>query len=342
MIVGRDVNVTRQILITVVAAALALAATGSLAQSGYEACSLEWLVARADVVVRASVVSVTHSTLDGDPGMVTVTLKVQETLKGAPAETRAFNEHSLLVEPVYGAWKDAQREQLWFLVRKPKREDAPGASPTTPGDSSRQPLELLGLVRLGPAVFAEKAFTELPPPIFTMSLELLDKPQDILAAARRAVTEGNTGQPVRRHLIDLPRVVMQRSGRSGDANELVVPVDSRLESVARRLINSPAALVSAPGDSSAQDADVGKAQAVARFRDAEKDRLRAEGVKALQYFKSDENAGILKSLLKDKAWRIDISPEGDARNVYYIRKEAYTILREWGIKVAKPALDAPL
>ena len=86
---------------------------------------------------------------------------------------------------------------------------------------------------------------------------------------------------------------------------------------------------------------MGKAQTMARFREAEKDRLSAEGVKALRYFKSNENAGILKALLKDKAWRIDISPEGDASNVYYIRKEAYTILREWGIKVAKPALDAP-
>ena len=124
-------------------------------------------------------------------------------------------------------------------------------------------------------------------------------------------------------------------------NRLVVPVDARLESMARRLINSPAALVPAPGDSSAQDGDVGKAQTMARFREAEKDRLSAEGVKALRYFKSNENAGILKSLLKDKAWRINISPEGDASNVYYIRKEAYTILREWGIKVAKPALDAP-
>src|ERR1039458_8698291 len=112
--------------ITAVGAALARAPTGSLAQMGYEACSLEWLVARADVVARASVASVTRSTLDGDPGWVTVTLKVQETLKGAPAESRAFNEHSLLFEPVYGAWKDAQREQLWFLVRKQKREDAPG------------------------------------------------------------------------------------------------------------------------------------------------------------------------------------------------------------------------
>src|ERR1017187_5529602 len=124
-------------------------------------------------------------------------------------------------------------------------------------------------------------------------------------------------------------------------NRLVVPVHARLESMARGVINSPAALVPTPGDSSAQDADTGKAQAMARFREAEKDRLSAEGVKALRYFKSNENAGILKSLLKDKAWRINISPEGDASNVYYIRKEAYTILREWGIKVAKPPLDAP-
>src|ERR1035441_8469960 len=123
-------------------------------------------------------------------------------------------------------------------------------------------------------------------------------------------------------------------------NRLVVPVHARLESMARGLINSPAALVPAPGDSSAQDGDVGKAQTMARFREAEKDRLSAEGVKALRYFKSNENAGILKALLKDKAWRIDISPEGDASNVYVMVKEAYTIMKKWGIKVAKPALDA--
>ena len=334
-------NATRQKLITVVAAALALGASGSLAQMGYEACSLEWLVARADVVVRASVASVTHSTLDGDAGWLTVTLKVHETLKGPPAESQAFSQHSLGFEPLYGAWKDAQREQLWFLVRKQKQEDASRATPAKSSDSSRQPLEFWRLLRLGPAVPAEKAFTKLPPPIFAMSLELLDKPQDILAAARRAATEGNAGQPVRQHLISLPRDVMQRSGSSGDANHLVLPVDSYLESTARRLINSPAALLPAPGDSSAQHGDVGNAQAMARARESEKDWLRAEGVKALRYFKSDQNVGILKLLLKDEAWRIDISPEGDTRNVYFIRKEAYTILREWGIKVAKPALDAP-
>ena len=226
-------------------------------------------------------------------------------------------------------------------MRKQKQEDAPRATPAKPSDSSRQPLAFWQLVRLGLALRAERRFTALPPPIFTMNLELLDRPQDILAAARRAATESNAGQPVRQHLISLPRDVMQRSGRSGDANSLVVPADSRLESAARRLIESPGALLPAPGDASAQDADAGKAQAVARARESEKDWLRAEGVKALRYFKSDEHVGILKSLLKHKAWRTDISPEGDTSNVYYIRKEAYTILREWGIKVAKPALDAP-
>ena len=56
-----------------------------------------------------------------------------------------------------------------------------------------------------------------------MNLEVLERPEAILGAARAATAlTGKRGQ-VQGHNLSLPHEVMQRSGRSGDANHLIVP-----------------------------------------------------------------------------------------------------------------------
>ncbi len=97
------------------------------------------------------------------------------------------------------------------------------------------------VIRLGPPVPEEKPFTQMPPPIFTMGLDVLRDPDLILLAARASALEGVGAKRVEGHSIELPRGVMQCSGKSGDANSLGVPVDRRLEKLARRLIERPTA-----------------------------------------------------------------------------------------------------
>ena len=52
----------------------------------------------------------------------TVTLKVHETLKGDQAKTLRFAERTLTDDTIYEGWRDAGREQLWFLMRNEPHE----------------------------------------------------------------------------------------------------------------------------------------------------------------------------------------------------------------------------
>lgn len=314
----------RLLLITVACGALN-AGVGS-AQMGYQACSLEWLVADSDVVVRASVAGVERApVVHEDDGVFrnpevwkTVTLRVRETLKGEPAGSLTFVERTFAFDQIVEGWKDAGREQLWFLVRDREREGD--------GDevAARSRLRPHGggwsVIRLGPPVPEERGFRALPPPIFTMDLNVLEEPKEILEAARSAVAHAGQRGRTRGHEITLPRAIMQRSGTSGDANSLTVPTDPRLEALAQRLIESPGDFLS-------------KAE-----RPFYRDSLRLEGAKALRHFPNEENIPLLKSLLHDPAFSIHVSPDGTKARVYDVREAAYEALHSWGVVVEKPVL----
>ena len=317
------------LMVAIAAVAWVLIAGRGSAQMGYQACSLEWLVADSDVVVRASVSKVERVPIPNpEPKMYrepedwrTVTLTVHETLKGDRAESLAFTESALGSDRIYEGWKDAGREQLWFLVRDKERGEGDDAGADRAAARSRLKPHGGGwsVIRLGPPVPEERGFVSMPPPIFTMDLNVREKPKDILEAARGAVAEGGKRGQVQGHGIDLPRGVMQRSGRSGDANSLCVPIDRRLEGLARRLIGSS-------GDF---------------LPEAERtyaDQLRLEGVRALRHFSSEKNVALLKTLLEDPAWSIHVSPAGTREKVYDLREAAYETLRSWGILLAEPVL----
>jgi hypothetical protein len=88
-----------------------------------------------------------------------------------------------------------------------------------------------------------------------------------------------------------------------------VPVDSRLEAQARKWLGS-----------------------------ADKD-LRVLGASALVYFRSDENAGMLKGLLNDPATsEHQIIARGAERRerVFEVRAEAWSVLDAWGYHVSQP------
>ncbi|NQT39357.1 MAG: hypothetical protein HQ581_17805, partial [Planctomycetes bacterium] len=194
----------------VAAAVIAVAAEVSFAQVGYTLASLEWLAADADVVVRGSIVDVSRDPPDGQWVWLTVTLKVDETLKGEHAPRVKFAVRTLTADERYQQWKDSGQQQMWFLAGT---NDA--MKPYGGGGWS--------MIRLGPAVPGEAIFSRFPPPIMTMDLSVLEEPDEILKAARAAVRDGRQRKRARRHSIWLPRAVAQRTGRSGDVNRLIVP-----------------------------------------------------------------------------------------------------------------------
>ena len=68
---------------------------------------------------------------------------------------------------------------------------------------------------------------------------------------------------------------------------------------------------------------------------------REEGVRALRYFKSDQNIVRVKRLLSDPAWAyLEHPAENGGVEVrwYGVRAEAYRTLRSWGVDVEKPVI----
>src|SRR5690349_18311569 len=104
------------------------------------------MVARAEIVVRASVAGVAR-----EPA------KVRAALKGPPSATLMFAQQRLASDKIYEGWRDAGREHLWFLGR----EEAHGQD-ANPGIAAAYPLRVRDIVRLGPPVPAERGFK--PPP----------------------------------------------------------------------------------------------------------------------------------------------------------------------------------
>ncbi len=327
-------SIMRRLLTRVGMTIILLAGSGvSHAQMGYTQASIEWLVADSDVVVRASVVDVSPERPDREREELvwkTITVDVHETLKGSHVKLLDFAYLSHAQARMFEDLKHSRREFLCFLMRGDRHPDAMG-------EEEMARVHVLGwmnsLVRLGPPIPEHR----LPPPLFTVDLRLLKEPAEVLRAARAAVAEEGKGRRATNHGVTLPRGIMQATGRSGDANLLVVPVDPRLEAAARRWIESPGAIPRRLGV-----VEAGDDRNLRHYADS----LRLEGVRALRHFRSDENAAILKGMLGDDAfWHHTIGEgqqAGVTEKVYYIRKEAFETLRGWGVEVNEPVLTEPV
>ncbi len=302
------------------------------AQMGYSADTLEALVAESKVVVRATVAEVGRGPA-GDPwGRAKVVLNVAETLKGPAQKTFTFGKDLSESDHTYEGWRRTGREGLWFFAPEVDLRD-----PDEKGPRPDRPLLCRDVIRLGPAVAEEGRFPR-PRAFLTMDLIALDRPEDILKAVRAAALEGTAETTS----LDMPRGIMQRSGHSGDANSLGVPVDHRLEAMARRLIASPDDFLTRHLPPPEDDAERASRESWLRH---DRNRLRREGVRALRPFKSDANIDLLRPLLDDPAVQGRVrQDEGVVINLgreYYVRKAAYEVLREWGVAVAKPVIDEP-
>ena len=144
------------------------------------------------------------------------------------------------------------------------------------------------------------------PACYTLDLRALAGTEPILEAARSAIHGPVSTARLYSHSFMIPGENLKR---------LTVPVDSRLEAQARRWIRS-----------------------------ADKD-VRVLGVSALIYFRSDENAELLKSLVNDPAsWEHQlVSGVGERRErVFEVREEAWSVLDAWGVQVSHPVTRIPI
>jgi len=284
-----------------------LCGRGASAQVGHTAASVEWMTSSSDRVVRASIQELSLSeapTAGSDlPARrhAAVTLRVLETLKGERAErlTVAMPLHDS--EPRLREWQGRGTVLLWFLVRSER-----GAQPEWRLNE--------GAV---PGVLPLELGRRVPRPVFSMDLRLLDTEARILAAVRAAARHRTDGPAPDYHPLPVPRDVMQRTGRAGDANAVIVPADARLERLGRRW--------SRPGHEL---------------------WLRQAGIEALRRFKSAANIALLKGLLRDGASSVHSTYGPDLveyrERVFDARQAAYRVLQAWEVPVAEPVLRVRL
>ncbi len=277
--------------------------------------SIEWLTASSDVVVRASVADLAYKDRAPQAGemqaqwqWVTVTLKVRETLKGKAPEKIVY-----VIEQPRGAdtlpkWKKSGQSVLWFLEdRGDKKEELPRDFP----DQPRGKLRPSHHVELG----TPKTGKRVPHPVFSMDFRVLDEEDKILEAIKTDVSlrDPSKKRASRAICISISGEVAARSGRAGDTNELCVPVNGRLQQLARTWASS------------------------------KESWIRLAGVQALGPFQSEANAAILKGMLADKASWVEHKEDRDpGERVYYIRESAWKTLRKWKVSAPKPVLRIPL
>jgi hypothetical protein len=323
----------------------------AFAQTGYTTITLEGLVARSELVVRARVATLSRHDVQDGRSQMTVTLKVLETIRGRDAKMFKFDRETLRSERIFEAWRDAGREHLWFFTRDETAEQRRAGGDESRG--ARIPLSFWTVVRLAPPVAEEAGFGRPGQgpwslPIFGRDLSLLSEPLAILKAARDAATEWRGRPAPELHHIDLPGAVMMRSGRSGDVNRLDVPICPDLEALARRMIQSP-------GDFVAQSdfrppTNAAERKSVEEWVQTTRDQMRREGVRGLSHFRSAENIALVKTLLDDPAYQaLSMTKNGAPVYVqgvpitigreYYVRKEAYATLRAWGVAVRQPVIE---
>jgi hypothetical protein len=148
--------------------------------------------------------------------------------------------------------------------------------------------------------------------VATAELKFLRKPEDVIRIARETVrrmpgVRRTFGVRIMLHYDAIGNT--QWAGNHGLG--VIVPVDDRLEMRAHEYICSDDSI------------------------------RRSDGIKALRFFKSDENIARLKTLLDDPDTgylRHPVNNMGVEVRQYSVRKEAFETLEQWGVKVKKPII----
>jgi len=147
--------------------------------------------------------------------------------------------------------------------------------------------------------------------IITKEMQVLHDPDEILAAAESAIK----GHPGVGRVNTFPKMLLNETMglNNGTPPLALVPVDAHLESWARAVLLGPAH----PSLDAA---------------------LRPEAVRALEYFQSEGNVSLLRTLLNDPA-NVTQAAEfnlGVEVRTYPVRQEAYTVLKAWKVDAVEP------
>jgi hypothetical protein len=153
--------------------------------------------------------------------------------------------------------------------------------------------------------------------VLTADFTLLRDPEAVIGAVEDALLRVSpAAKRIHTFGLAIPREAVAETKweeyyATGGHLVLSVPVDERLENRAHEYISSDSY------------------------------QRREEGIRALRYFKSDENVMRARMLLDDPGWAYLYHAqenEGVEVRIYGVRREAYRTLKYWGTSVEKPTL----
>jgi hypothetical protein len=270
--------------------------------------SAEWMAADSDLIVRGTIEEVVllkladpnnHDDYQATVDSHYVELRVAGTVKG---ETGKFVGFHVENGGELRKWKQQKTPLLVFLKDNMIRSIDPPVRLRSELEPSR--FDVLRYSARGAGSAAIVAFEKPQPKILSMNLQWLDDSEVILRTVQHYLREvSNTPEERVGSLASFsfqPRQFFT-AGRPWQENayaRIYFPIDAYLEKQARQWINS-----------------------------GEKEH-RWAGVAALAYFKTDENAAILKGLLNDPGkWLtpVPVSIYSDLKVEYLVRWEAWTI-----------------
>ncbi len=264
--------------------------------------SFEWLVADADAVVLATIGEVKQEKQGAYDVWYTVTLAVQETLKGKHEPTVTLAIKRWRSDEDLAKWKQQGREFLLFLAESGRHKEL---------DARYTKFKWAPLwISYGVPAFVHFGEKGARNPL-TLDLKVPTERKEILALARAAVAAQQQGKPAGKYVFRW----------HGGIVFWTFPVDARLEAAARRWIETPGKF--APPDAHVHGL------------------LKAEAAAALRHFKSDENATLLKTLLGDPAvthTTVEKKWEAAEFREFFVRQAAYETLQAWDVAVDRPVL----
>lgn len=279
--------------------------------------SLEWMAADSDVIVRGTVVAYARDKeVDEQTGvthvMDTIVIRVNETLKGEHMPFVTFTIRNSRNREDVPRWERTHGELLLFLI------DSARAKWFFLSDDQKEQIKQYPLtvryVHTGDRGYlmmldlAHADHTHRTPDVHTLDLKVLNQPEELIQATHEALAAAQELEQLQAHKVEQPL--------GAEPITLIVPIDHRLEQEAQKWVRSDDGF------------------------------LRREGAKALQYFPTDENIVILKSLLNDPAWSMLHKHVGEERitlgREYYVRKAAFESLKAMGIDVEQPVLLEPV
>ncbi|MDP6446389.1 MAG: HEAT repeat domain-containing protein [Pirellulaceae bacterium] len=264
--------------------------------------SVSWWVAESVLVVRGTLSRVDTRT-KGDVILSTVTVKVNETLKGKQVDEATFAARHFKTTKLTGALQDEKSEFLFFLVGEGRYVDDDRTSKVS-GLSLRNKWGRHSFARLNSKPTRH---------VFTANFQVLKKRDEILAAVSRSVATQAKGNKPAMHRLDVPFSSPAHGVLYGGSSVyMVVAADADLERIAKQWLKS-------------------------------KDVMqRLQAASSLSHFKNEANIATLKKLLADPGYWIATNADKQRTRVFAVRQAAYSALRAWKVDVPKPQTEERL